>query len=156
MTKRIKLTKGYFALVDNEYFEFHNQWNWHAKEGKNTVYAVRTEGSGVNKKNIKMHREIMNAPKGIEVDHKNGNGLDNRKRNLRYATHQQNQMNKGPQSNNKSGYPGVHLEKGSGKWIAYIKLDGKHINLGRFEILGDAVKVRKAAEKKYFGSFARP
>lgn len=152
--KKIPLTHGKFAIVDDEDFEYINQWKWHTKEGKNTFYAIRTEGSGENKKRFRMHRVVMNAPDGIEVDHRDRNGVNNRKENLRLATHQQNGMNKGMQSNNKSGQTGVHKVKRTGKWWAYIKKDRKMISLGFHDLFKDAVEARIEGEKTYFGEFA--
>lgn len=139
-----------FALVDDEDYDFLNQWKWCAHEGRNTYYAVRWENGGL----IRMHRLIMKAPKGKLVDHKNGNGLDNQKHNLRKATSQQNAMNMQKYATNTSGYPGVGSRK-RGTWRARISVSGKRINLGNYEKFEDAVAARKEAEKTYYGEYAR-
>ena len=98
----------------------------------------------------------MNTPKGSQIDHINGNGLDNRKENLRFTTNQQNGFNrKNPNKNNKLGVKGVRCVKNRKKFKAQIRLNGKSIHLGCFNILGDADSVYRIAEEKYFGEFAR-
>jgi hypothetical protein len=84
-----------------------------------------------------------------EIDHINGNRRDNRLENLRLVTTQENLMNKGLQVNNSSGHVGVAFEKDRGKWKAFVKFDGKNINLGRFENIDDAIAARIAANVKY-------
>lgn len=95
--KEIPLTQGKVALVDDEDFELLNQLNWYAYKNKTgNYYAVRNYSAEKGKRKIiLMHREIMDAPKGIQVDHRNGDGLYNQKENLRLATHQQNSFNQG-------------------------------------------------------------
>lgn len=97
-----------------------------------------------------MHREIVGAPLGIQVDHRNGNGLDNRRRNLRLATRRQNAANHKLPRNNRSGCSGVWFDKGRAKWQVRI---GKKF-FGRFDTYMEACAARRSAEKKAFGSFA--
>lgn len=84
-----------------------------------------------------------------EVDHINHIRDDDRLRNLRSVTHQENHRNRAVNKNNKSGVVGVHQQKEGGKWRAQIMIDGKQIMLGRFHKKEDAIKARKEAEKKY-------
>lgn len=102
-----------------------------------------------------MHRQIIGVtdPK-IQVDHKEGIGLDNQRKNIRQCVHQENVMNQGISSSNKSGFKGVCMEKGSKKWRAAIKKDGKRIHLGLFSDKIDAAKAYNDAAKKYHGEFA--
>lgn len=104
---------------------------------------------------IYLHVLIMNPGKNEEVDHINGNRLDNRRENLRICTHQQNMMNRGIQKNNTSGVIGVYYSEKYSKWHARIKVNGKYIHLGYFNNLDEAACVRKNAEEKYFNEFAR-
>lgn len=87
-------------------------------------------------------------------DHKNANKHDNRKENLRDATHSQNNMNRGVQSNSTSGITGVRWDKRQQKWTAKIKINKRTISLGSYVLKEDAIKARKEAEEKYFGEFA--
>jgi hypothetical protein len=84
MSKLIPLTQGKFAIVDNADFDWLNQWKWYAVKSYNTWYARRFSS-------IPMHRQIMSAPSGTEIDHRNHNGLDNRRQNLRFSTSAENQ-----------------------------------------------------------------
>ena len=154
--KEISLTQNKVALVDDEDFERLNQFKWRAQWGGCNWYAVRTSTVEGKKFAILMHREIMNASTGIQGDHRNGNGLDNQKHNLRPATHAQNGYNrKLPQKNNKLGIKGVCWHKRAKKFNAQIKVDGKKFHLGLFNVLGDADSAYRIAEEKYFGEFAR-
>ena len=150
--KTIPLTQGKVALVDDEDFEFLNQWKWNAYRNNNTYYA-RRRIPGTNKK-ITMHRQIADAPAGVLVDHKNGNGLDNQRSNLRKASKQQNGMNRRVGKNNKSGIVGVRVSKYR-TWRCEIKLDGRSIYIGSFKKKSKAVKARKEAESKLFGEYGR-
>jgi len=98
MTKTISLSQGKVARVDEEQFEWLNAWKWCAHKGRNTWYAVRRDYSGDKPKMVSMHRLLLGPPPGMETDHRNGDGLDNRRSNLRACTRRQNQMNKRKQT----------------------------------------------------------
>lgn len=149
MTKSIPLTQGKFALVDDEDFEWLNQWKWFVIKDHNVFYAVRTQN------HIKMHNVIMKPSDGFIVDHKDGDGLNNSKINLRICTTSQNQMNKRKPSNNTSGYKGVHFHKPSKKYLARICLNNKRIVIGFFKEPQDAARAYDQAAVKYFGEFAK-
>ena len=150
--KEIQLTQGKVALVDDEDFERLNQFKWSVYKNHKTWYASRKN----KQQKILMHREIMNAPKHIQVDHRNGDGLFNCKKNLRLCTHQQNQFNqKHAQKNNKLGIKGVRWRKDRKKFEAQIRFNGKAIYLGRFAVLADADQAYRVAELKHFKEFAR-
>lgn len=155
--KEILLNHGKVTTVDDEDFERLNQFKWWAHRDGNTWYAQRHSPMIDGKrKNILMHREILNIPNGIKGDHRNGNGLDNRKGNLRLSTSQQNAHNrKHPQKNNKLGIKGVCWRKDVRKFQAQIGFNGKVIYLGCFNVLGDADSAYRIAEEKYFGGYAR-
>lgn len=97
----------------------------------------------------------MNALPGSEIDHVNGNGLDNRRVNLRFASRSENCSNCRPSRNNRSGYKGVHWHKGAKKWRSQIKTNGKRIHLGYFENKNDAARAYNEAAIRLHGSFAR-
>jgi len=145
--KEIPLTHGKVALVDDEDFEWLNQWKWHySKFG----YAVRKP-----KEQIYMHRFIMKPEQGLFTDHINGDKLDNRKENLRICTTGENMRNRPKQSNNTSGYKGVFWHKKAKRWFAKIGFMRKSIHLGLFDTREEAYERYCKAEKEYFGEFAR-
>lgn len=100
-----------------------------------------------------MHRSIMDAPSGMDVDHINGNTLDNRRSNLRVVTHKQNLRHRahGANRNNAVGVRGVTWDKMRAKFVAGINVDGKRLNLGRFGSLDAAIAARSAASMKFYG-----
>ena len=102
-----------------------------------------------------IHRIILDAPDGYEVDHINLNPLDNRKSNLRVCTHQQNQCNQPLQKNNTSGVTGVSYYAPRGKYRARIKFFQKKLHLGYFDTFLEAVQARNVGAKILFGDFGR-
>jgi len=152
--REIKLTQNKIALVDDEDFEFINQYKWHySKSSKNYGRAKASQG----KRNtlITMHKLLMNPPKGMEVDHINGDPLDNRRANLRIVTHGQNQKNMKISADNKSGYKGVSWHKKANKWQAHIRLKCASKYLGLFTDIKEAAKAYNSAALEHFGEFAR-
>ncbi len=153
--KKIKLTKGKYALVDDWNFEWLNQWKW----CYNCGYAVRWEkiGKGTrgnqNRKRIFMHRLIMNTPKGKETDHKDMNRCNNQEYNLRVATPTENKRNRVGIKNTSSKYKGVSWYKPNKKWRAYIYSEGKTIPLGYFTCEEDAAKSYDRKAKELHGEF---
>lgn len=151
----VELTKGMQALVDDEDFERICEYSWHLLGRKNTLYASRTVMENGKKVNIMMHRLILRVnDKSLHVDHINGNGLDNRKENLRLVSRNQNMRNLNhKRSNNSSGYRGVCYDKNSGKWLSYIYVNSKQIKLGRFSEIKDAALAFDKAAKELFGPY---
>lgn len=140
----ITLTNGDFVVVDENMFDFLNQWKWYFD--KSTGY-VRTH---INNKSTYMHRLVNKTPRRFQTDHVNRNKLDNRKENLRTVTSIQNLRNTGIRITNKSGYKGIWWWKERKKWQVYININYKRIYLGMFKKIEDAIKVRKNAEKLYW------
>lgn len=154
--KEIKLTQGKCAIVDDEDYEILNAFRWYAWCYAGLWYAKRNFWVNGKCKTVYMHRKILNAQQGIEIDHRNGNGLDNRKENLRLCTHRQNMCNKKqPRKGNKLGIKGVYWNKECKKFRAKIQSNGKTIHLGLFNVLDDADIAYRRAELKYFGEFTR-
>lgn len=150
---QIQLTQGKFALVDDEDFEFLNQWKWYAIKARTTFYAVRNVGRSPFQKRVWMHRAIMNTPAEMDTDHRDNNGLNNQRENLRVCTNTQNQANKNKQTNNTSGYKGVFWN--NEKWQARISIEGKKIHLGHFTNVEDAARAYDNAAKNIYGEYAR-
>jgi hypothetical protein len=146
----IPLTQGKFAIVDAEDFDWLNQYQWYACKCKSTYYAARVERG----KTIRMHREIMRAPKGVLVDHINHTGLDNRKSNLRLCTNAQNCYNQRPSARGTSRYKGVSWHKCSRKWSARVRCDGKFNNLGDYKDEMAAAMAYDDKAVELFGEFA--
>lgn len=151
--KEIKLTQGKVALVDDEDFDYLNQWKWQAHLSRGNWYVNRCEYKPL-KRTIFMHRVILNTPEGLKTDHKDRDGLNNQKSNLRFATGSQNAMNQNPHS--ASGYIGVYLQNKNKnyKYQASIRVNKKNISLGYFKTAEAAAIVRDRASIKYFGEFA--
>ncbi len=148
--KLIPLSQGKVAIVDAEDYPWLNKRNWYANRAKRTYYARGT----IKGKHAPMHRQILNAPPHLVVDHINRNGLDNRKSNLRLCTHFQNQRNRRPGRNGSSKYKGVRWSKRDKKFRAGITCNRKSYHLGMFESEIDAAKAYDNAAKKVFGEFA--
>jgi hypothetical protein len=147
----IHLTSEYTILLDADDLLLVRKYNWTLCFGARTVYAR----SIVRRHNIWMHRLIVKAPVNREVDHINKNGLDNRRVNLRLATHSQNQGNSRIRKDNFSGYKGVSWHKKTKKWIAQIGLgSGNRVYLGIFNDPWDAAQAYNDAALDHFGKFA--
>lgn len=154
MSRYIKLTQGKVAIVDDEDYALVSQYKWWAHKIRNIYYVQAHEPK--NNKKIRMHRLIMGiADPKVGIDHINGNGLDNRKNNLRIATKSQNGMNQKPQKNRSSKFKGIYWNKNAKKWQAQIKINKKNKYLGLFNIETEAAKSYDIAAKELFGEFAR-
>lgn len=153
--RTIPLTRGYVAIVDDADYERFSHYTWRAVVRSNTLYATRHVPKDVDGKHrsILMHREVMDACPGEEVDHINHNGLDNRRENLRICSRLENSRNR-IKTWGSSQYKGVSWQKDRGKWQAYIKAGKRMEHLGNFVNEEDAARAYDRAARNYFGEFA--
>ena len=149
--KQIPLTRGLFALVDDEDEHLLSRHSWYAckKEVDNTYYAATT----LDGRCVRMHRLLLNAPAGVPVDHKDRNGLNNQKSNLRLAPAGGNQHNQGKNKRNSTGFKGVSERKG--RYQASIGFQGRLRYLGRYDTPEEAHEAYKKAAIELHGEFAR-
>jgi hypothetical protein len=146
--KEIHLTQGKIAFVDDGDYEQLNKFKWHANKDRNTFYAARQlplqTGGKQRQRTQRMHRIILNPSQGFEIDHLDGNGLNNQKSNLRIVTTRENCQNKHTQKT--SRYPGVcRVKTGRKRWQAYIDINRKRRPLGYF-------KTEEAAHQAYISA----
>lgn len=150
------LPRDRVLLVDDEDEDLVLQFAWRAKGGKEhkTEYAVRT---AYRNRTIALHREIalrIGFPVSADIDHKDGNGLNNCRANLRVATHYQNMQNRSKSAANTSGFKGVAINRKCGKWQVTIQAFGKQRHLGLFDNAESAARVYDRWAKEAHGEFA--
>ena len=152
---RIPLTQSMFALVDVEDLGLVSGHNWFAKAYGDQVYAARhaRDQSGARHEQ-RMHRAILPPPPGMVIDHINGNGLDNRRKNLRLASKAQNAQNMKAVCGS-SRFKGVYWSKHHSKWVSRIRSGGQTKVLGRFDTEEEAHKKYCLAALETFREFAR-
>ncbi len=164
--KKIELSQGKFTTVDDGDYEWLNQWKWHYQSNRRkyckeedseieTGYAVRNQRiKGGRQITIFMHKLILDTPKGMDSDHKNGDGLDNRRSNLRICTRSQNNMNQ-IKTKGSSRFKGVSWNKQKERWSSQIQKNGKSSYLGIFDDEEEAALTYNNAAQEMFGEFAR-
>jgi len=145
----IALTKGKFALVGVEDYESLSRHKWTTQVAGNKFYAFRNCGGAC----LLMHRQLMNPPKGMIVDHIDGNGLNNRRENLRICTSAQNNRNRAPRGKS-SRYKGVSFDKERKKWKASVWVNGESVLIGRYEDQIEAARVRDRVAYDLDGQYA--
>lgn len=134
--REIPLTQGQLAIVDADMFDYLNQFKWWAHKDGNTFYAETTVPGNGKRLKIKMHHVVSGKPLyKLQTDHRNGNGLDNRRDNLRTVSNRENGRNRIEirEGRKSSKFIGVYWNKTKLKWQAYMKIGTRSIYLGRFE-----------------------
>lgn len=142
----IPLGKNQFAIIDSDDLEFVMRYEWRFKTG-HCNYAVT-----MGRNSTKLHNYIMNCPEGKVVDHRNGNGLDNRRDNLRICEHYQNVWNQKKAKNTKNRFKGV--QKRGKKWSASISCRNKRYQLGVFDTEAEAAIAYNDKAKELHGDFS--
>jgi hypothetical protein len=153
--KEIYLTQGKVAIVDDEDFDLASQYKWFVRKGSNTFYASTWVGEWKTRKLLHLHRLIMKNPdSSVMVDHKDRDGLNNQKSNLRLCTNTENSKNRRPKGSSK--FLGVSIVNGKKNkyWRAFISVDGKNKYLGFFKSEDDAAWAYNKAALEYHGEFA--
>jgi hypothetical protein len=144
----------YSVLVDDADLErvmYAGPWHIRAPDAQHrSAYVVRRH----NGKLQKLHRFLLDPAPGVQVDHIDGNGLNNQRSNLRLCSGSQNQGNISKKRTNKSGYKGAHFHKGNGRWKAQISVQNKNIHLGYFDTPEAAHEAYQRAAVQYFGDYA--
>ena len=156
--REIPLTKGQVAFVDDADYERVAEHKWQAVWCKfRRAYFAERQFSFRPRIRTKMHRFIMECSPGdgVQIDHINGNPLDNRRSNLRPVNHSQNQMNRRLDSSSLGGFPGVSFCLQTGRWKARLVLNGREMWLGRFADKESAIAAVVAAREEHFGEYAR-
>lgn len=151
----IELRDAVFAVADADDLDAVASVRWHLRESK----KARTNYAGTNSTNGQsglLHRRLLDAPPALTVDHINGNGLDNRRQNLRLCTHSENMKNLPRNGKNVTGHRGVSFHAATGKYIAQIWCDNQHHWLGRHDTIEEAAAAYALAARKLHGEFARP
>ena len=144
-----------FTMVDDCDHQRLNRYKWYAVRQFNCLYAIRSFWRNGRQMTVRMHRFITDAKSGQIIDHRDGDGLNNTRGNLRQCSKSQNAMNSRIRNTNKSGFKGVCWHKRINKWYAQIQVKGKKVHLGYFTCIMKASKAYIAAAKKYHGEFAK-
>lgn len=152
----VQLTRGLVTIIDAEDLELVSQHKWCADRGRNTDYARRQQTIDGKKRSIKLHRVILNAPDGMHVDHINGNGLDNRKANLRLCTHAENRRNGQKRKGCLSEYKGVSKQQGKcrKRWTSTVRVGEKKYTKSFLTEIEAALWYDEIA-REHFGEFAK-
>lgn len=151
----VTLSQGYIATIDATDAHLVDGFNWSVFVRPGAVYAMRTDRTGPCSRAVYMHRVIMGNPSGVEIDHKDCDGLNNRRTNLREATRAQNLQNQRLTRKNRSGFKGVSLDQASGKWRARINADNNDRSLGYFDTPEAAHAAYTKASAIMHGDFGR-
>ncbi len=151
----LPLTRGFIAVLDAADAHLVAPYRWRCITSDGHNYAARTAGPRRRNEIVYLHRVLMEAPDGVTVDHRDNDGLNNRRKNLRLATTSQNGMNSRMQRNNSTGFKGVSLVRRSGKFSAIIIANRKTYNLGTFSTAQEAHAAYRGAAKVLHGKFAR-
>lgn len=158
--KQIPLTQGKMALVDDADYEELSKKKWwfrNVRSEKRVGYACRSVRIGGHKRSVMMHRQVLGLgwDTSIQVDHIDGNGLNNQRSNLRVCDNSKNHMNQGVLKNNTTGYTGIYLDRRNNRFYVYINVNKKRHSCRSFKTFEEAKQARINAEIEHFGEFRR-
>lgn len=152
----ILLSRGKEAICDIIDFDLVSGHNWCAQKGRRTFYALTNVRTNGGQASVMIHRMILNPSNSrVQVDHVDGNGLNNRRNNLRLCSSSGNNKNRRLNINSSSGFKGVSWHKSTKKWQAYIKLNDKQIYLGSFAAKESAALAYNKAAKEFHHVYAK-
>jgi len=152
--KLIELNKGMHAKVDDDDFDRISSVKWSVSKHGNCYYANRGFMENGKLRSVQMHQEILNFPDGVDIDHINGDALDNQKCNLRICSHQQNTFNRRPNKSTDTGYKDIHFVQKTHQFTVCITKDSKKKHIGNFKTLSEAVVAYNDAADTLHGEFA--
>ena len=151
--KKIPLSNGMFAVVDDADYDFLNQWKWYYHR---CGYARRNGRKNDAHKEKYMHRLIMKTPDGYDTDHINDDKLNNQRDNLRVATKSQNHVKQKKRNGlTSSKFKGVSWNRRQKKWYSYVQISGKRVSIGYFRCENDAALAYNLMAATHHGQFAR-
>lgn len=148
----LEATNGTIFYIDDEDFPIISQHSWRIRKFREKIYVMTNITVNGLRRTLLLHRLITNAPKGMDVDHINNNGLINTKENLRVCTRSQNMMNMRKNGSRTSNFKGVYKDKN--RWHSQIRDGCKNINLGRFDSEVEAAEAYNAKAVELFGEYA--
>lgn len=152
--KTIELTQGFFAIVDDEDHALVSEFKWYLHRCGKHKYARRATYDTGKKKDVLLHRVLLGiSDETVYIDHKDGNGLNNQKANLRVCSAAENSSNRKTHCNNTSGFKGVNRAKGG--WRTRVSLGNKRTHVGYFNTKEDAARAYNEAAIKLHGKFAK-
>lgn len=155
--KKIPLTNGLFALVDDEDYEMLSRYRWRASYNhRDNLWYVARAGRKGEPRTVMMHRQIMAPPRDMQVDHIDHDNLDNRRSNLRIVTRSQNLANRRKKIKSRSEFKGVTWHRRDKKWQAQVQWQGKTYHLGYFDSEVDAARAYDAGARAIQGEFSKP
>ncbi|HZZ77467.1 MAG TPA: HNH endonuclease [Gemmataceae bacterium] len=152
----LPISRGFFTLIDSTSMDVVSAYTWFADVRNRNVYARRNAIINGKASSQRMHRLILHPLQGFEVDHINGNGLDNRVANLRFVTRRENNHNFRPERDRKtSRYKGVCWDNACQKWYATIRLPERCLSIGHYTSEEEAALAYNSAAIRHFGEHAR-
>lgn len=151
--KEIFLTNGLATSVDDDMYDYLNQWKWHLSTNGYAKRNLYVYNPGQKTINIFMHHIVLPRPDKMFIDHIDRNKLNNVRTNLRVCTNPQNQANKGKRKDNTSGRKGVSWGKYARKWRATMTVSGKHVSLGCYNSVDEAYKAYLSKSRELYGEF---